>query len=142
MVGTLPVAPVQLPIFRSRTYIRFNKLDSSLNNIEFSSIELDYDNAVELTHSGNALKYTPVYTTTKAGICTFQTSGGNSTSYIQIASGKNISDIDVSDYSPVKASSQCSNAYVSINAFIGKGEEISLRCSGLNNYYARFIPFK
>ena len=30
MVGTLPVAPVQLPISRSRTYIRFNQLDSSL----------------------------------------------------------------------------------------------------------------
>ena len=30
MVGTLPVAPVQLPIFRNRTYIRFNKLDNSL----------------------------------------------------------------------------------------------------------------
>ena len=30
MVGTLPVAPVQLPIFRSRTYIRFTHLDSSL----------------------------------------------------------------------------------------------------------------
>ena len=30
MVGTLPVAPVQLPIFRNRTYIRFAHLDSSL----------------------------------------------------------------------------------------------------------------
>lgn len=30
MVGTLPVAPVQLPISRSGTYIRFNQLDSSL----------------------------------------------------------------------------------------------------------------
>ena len=30
MVGTLPVAPVQLPIFRNRTYIRFTHLDSSL----------------------------------------------------------------------------------------------------------------
>ena len=30
MVGTLPVAPVQLPIFRNRTYIRFKHLDSSL----------------------------------------------------------------------------------------------------------------
>lgn len=117
-------------------------LNSSLNNIGFSSIELDYDNSIELTHVGNALKYTPVYTTTKAGICTFQTSGGNAMSYIQIASGKNISDIDVSDHSPVKASSQCSNAYVAINAFIGKGEEISLRCYELNDYCARFIPFK
>ena len=35
MVGTLPVAPVQLPIFRSRTYIRFTHLDSSLEtNVE------------------------------------------------------------------------------------------------------------
>lgn len=33
MVGTLPVAPVQLPISRSRTYIRFDQLDSSLENI-------------------------------------------------------------------------------------------------------------
>ena len=30
MVGTLPVAPVQLPIFQNRTYIRFNHIDSSL----------------------------------------------------------------------------------------------------------------
>ena len=33
MVGTLPVAPVQLPIFRSRTYIRFTHLDSSLTDL-------------------------------------------------------------------------------------------------------------
>ena len=32
MVGTLPVAPVQLPIFRNRTYILFNHLDNSLDN--------------------------------------------------------------------------------------------------------------
>ena len=38
MVGTLPVAPVQLPIFRSRTYIRFTHLDRSLtwNEIDIS----------------------------------------------------------------------------------------------------------
>lgn len=30
MVGTLPVAPVQLPIFQNRTYIRFAQLDNSL----------------------------------------------------------------------------------------------------------------
>ena len=38
MVGTLPVAPVQLPIFRSRTYIRFTHLDSSLGGLS-SSLE-------------------------------------------------------------------------------------------------------
>ena len=34
MVGTLPVAPVQLPIFRNRTYIRFAHLDSSLEELK------------------------------------------------------------------------------------------------------------
>ena len=39
MVGTLPVAPVQLPIFRNRTYIRFTRLDSSLiKHIDISKI--------------------------------------------------------------------------------------------------------
>lgn len=37
MVGTLPVAPVQLPISRSRTYIRFNQLDSSLGGLRFGT---------------------------------------------------------------------------------------------------------
>ena len=35
MVGTLPVAPVQLPIFRNRTYIPFSHLDSSLGGLTF-----------------------------------------------------------------------------------------------------------
>lgn len=37
MVGTLPVAPVQLPIFRNRTYIRFTHLDSSLGGLRFGT---------------------------------------------------------------------------------------------------------
>lgn len=36
MVGTLPVAPVQLPIFRNRTYIRFTNLDNSLSDVSGS----------------------------------------------------------------------------------------------------------
>ena len=39
MVGTLPVAPVQLPIFRNRTYIRFTHLDSSLEKLTTYSTE-------------------------------------------------------------------------------------------------------
>ena len=55
MVGTLPVAPVQLPIFRSRTYIRFTHLDSSLNekgNVEllYTSDILTTDKTVTLTN--------------------------------------------------------------------------------------------
>ena len=37
MAGTLPVAPVQLPIFRNRTYIRFTNLDSSLGGLSFGT---------------------------------------------------------------------------------------------------------
>ena len=68
MVGTLPVAPVQLPISRSRTYIRFNHLDSSLvgmfKYVSFSSgqiaVSANSSTSVSATVSTIPDDYTPI----------------------------------------------------------------------------------
>ena len=65
MVGTLPVAPVQLPIFRNRTYIRFTNLDNRLNYSTDEHIVgkwIDgrdiYEKTVEFTPTSRSYTYT------------------------------------------------------------------------------------
>ena len=116
MVGTLPVAPVQLPIFRNRTYIRFTHLDNSLNEIKcFPDFSNVIDSETLKTHGASYVATQNCYV-----IGYIKTTGGKSASiYI--------------DGIPVASQLSTSNAlYVLLP--VAKGSTVSTRNESATEY--------
>ena len=128
MVGTLPVAPVLLPISRNRTYIRFDHLDSSLYS-------LDYDNAVTLTPNAS---FTP---NSSGYVIAFAKSTGTYGN-VGLILGNSYASISDNSEKWLCISQQINGYNLGINMIVTKGQTYYLHCETVTLFSAKFVPFK